>query len=334
MTMSLFLIVLIFVALAFEFINGFHDTANVVATPIATRSLSPYQAIIIAAIFNFIGAYFSTGVAKTITSGLFDAHFVTHALLAAALISAIGWNLLTWWLGIPSSSSHALIGSLVGGVIVSSGGFAAVKWSGLFQKVILPMLFSPLIAFFVSLVIMIIVTLLLGKNKNPRKTNNFVRELQVLSASLLAFSHGSNDAQKTMAVITLALFSFGLVDTASTIPHWVIIICAIAMGCGTLAGGMKIIKTLSSRLAKLKPSNGFSAELSSGALILAASHFGLPVSTTQAASGSIMGAGYMNSGINWSVVRSMVTAWFLTLPITALLSAGVYELIIRIFNLS
>lgn len=334
MAMSLFLIILIIVALLFEFINGFHDTANVVATPIATRSLSPYQAIVLAAIFNFIGAYFSTGVAKTITSGLFDAHFVTHALLVAALISAIGWNLLTWWLGIPSSSSHALIGSLVGGVIVSSGGLAAVKWGSLFQKVILPMMLSPIVAFFVALIIMIIVTLLLGRNKNPRKTNNFVRELQVLSASLLAFSHGSNDAQKTMAVITLALFSFGLVTTASVIPHWVVIICAIAMGCGTLAGGMKIIKTLSSRLAKLKPSNGFSAELSSGALILAASHFGLPVSTTQAASGSIMGAGYMNSGINWAVVRSMVTAWFLTLPITALLSAGVYTLIVHLFSLS
>lgn len=330
---SFFLFGLILVALAFEFINGFHDTANVVATPIATRSLSPYQAIIIAAIFNFIGAYFSTGVAKTITSGLFDTHFVTHTLLAAALISAISWNLLTWWLGIPSSSSHALIGSLIGGVIASGGGFAAVKWSGLISKVILPMMLSPIVAFFVALIIMIFMTLILGKNKNPRKTNNFVRELQVLSASLLAFSHGSNDAQKTMAVITLALFSFGIVSTASVIPSWVIITCAIAMAAGTLAGGMKIIKTLSSRLAKLKPSNGFSAELSSGALILAASHFGLPVSTTQAASGSIMGAGYMNSGINWTVVRSMVTAWFLTLPVTALLSAIVYDIIAHIISI-
>ncbi len=333
MAMSLFLIILILVALAFEFINGFHDTANVVATPIATRALSPYQAIIIAAIFNFIGAYFSTGVAKTITSGLFDAHFVTHALLAAALISAIGWNLLTWWLGIPSSSSHALIGSLIGGVIVSGGSWSAVKWSGLMQKVILPMLLSPIVAFFVALVIMLMVSLVLRKNTTPRKTNNFIRELQVLSSSLLAFSHGSNDAQKTMAIITLALFSFGLVDNAANIPHWVVIICAIAMAAGTMAGGMKIIRTLSSRLAKLKPSNGFAAELSSGALILAASHFGLPVSTTQAASGSIMGAGYNNSGINWSVVRSMATAWFLTLPITALISAGVYKLIIVLFGL-
>ncbi|TXJ00113.1 MAG: inorganic phosphate transporter [Neisseriales bacterium] len=327
MALSLFLVALIIIALAFEFINGFHDTANVVATPIATRSLSPYQAIIIAAIFNFIGAYFSTGVAKTITSGLFDSSFITHTLLAAALLSAISWNLITWWLGIPSSSSHALIGSLIGGVLVN-GSWSAIKWSGLFSKVILPMVLSPIVAFFVALIIMVIVTLLLGNNTNPRKTNNFIREIQVLSSSLLAFSHGSNDSQKTMAVITLALFSFGLVSSTSVIPGWVVIICAIAMAGGTLAGGMKIIKTLSSRLAKLKPANGFSAELSSGALILAASHFGLPVSTTQAASGSIMGAGYNGRGINWIVVRSMVTAWFLTLPITALISAGVYKLIL------
>lgn len=328
METSLFLIALIIIALVFEFINGFHDTANVVATPIATRSLSPYQAIIIAAIFNFIGAYFSTGVAKTITSGLFDAQFVTHSLIAAALISAIGWNLITWWLGIPSSSSHALIGSLIGGVIVGNGGFTAIKWSGLAQKVILPMMLSPIVAFFVAFIIMVVLSLLLSKNKKPRKTNNFIREFQVLSSGLLAFSHGSNDSQKTMAVITLALFSFGMVNSTETIPSWVIIICAIAMAGGTLAGGMRIIKTLSSRLAKLKPANGFSAELSSGALILAASHFGLPVSTTQAASGSIMGAGYNGRGINWIVVRSMVTAWCLTLPISALISAGVYKLIL------
>ncbi|MEN9945734.1 MAG: hypothetical protein RLZZ293_120 [Pseudomonadota bacterium] len=330
MLTSLFLIILIIIALAFEFINGFHDTANVVATPIATRSLSPYQAIVIAAIFNFIGAYFSTGVAKTITSGLFEANFVTHLLLAAALISAISWNLITWWLGIPSSSSHALIGSLIGGVLVS-GGFHAVKWAGLVDKVVLPMVFSPVIAFFIALTIMIILTLALGNNKNPRKVNNFIREIQVLSASLLAFSHGSNDSQKTMAVITLILFSFGVVDSTKTIPDWVIIVCAVAMAAGTLAGGMKIIKTLSSRLAQLKPTNGVAAELSSGALILVASHIGLPVSTTQAASGSIMGAGYNGRGINWSVVRSMVTAWCLTLPISALLSALIYKILLCFF---
>lgn len=328
MLMSLFLIAIIVIALVFEFSNGFHDTANVVATPIATRSLSPLQAIIIAAIFNFVGAYFSTGVAQTITSGLFNPTFVTHSLLIAALLSAIGWNLITWWLGIPSSSSHALIGSLIGAVLVSGGNWGAVKWAGLIQKVIVPMVLSPIMAFFLALIVMIIVSLTLKKNNTPRQTNNFIREIQVLSASLLAFSHGSNDSQKTMAVITLALFSFGVLGSTTVIPHWVIIICSLAMGLGTLAGGMKIIRTLSSRLAKLKPANGFAAELSSGALILAASHFGLPVSTTQAAAGSIMGAGYNVRGVNWQVVRSMVVAWFLTLPVTALISALVYKLIL------
>ena len=324
------LIAIIVVALGFEFINGFHDTANVVATPIATRSLSPYQAIIIAAIFNFIGAYFSTGVAKTITSGLFDASLVSHLLIVAALTSAIAWNLITWALGIPSSSSHALIGSLIGGVIASEG-YTAVKWSGLINKVILPMLISPFVAFFLALIIMLIISVLMSKNTQPRKTNNFIREIQVLSASLLAYSHGSNDSQKTMAVITLALFSFGAVTSTSVIPNWVIIICAITMAAGTLAGGMRIIKTLSSRLAKLKPANGFAAEISSGALILAASHFGLPVSTTQAATGSIMGAGYAGKGINWSVVKSMAIAWCITLPISALFAALIYKILTLIF---
>jgi PiT family inorganic phosphate transporter len=326
MIASIFLLSIIFIALIFEFINGFHDTANVVATPIATRSLSPFQAILIAAIFNFIGAYFSTGVAKTITSGLFDAHFVTHLLLVSALLSAIGWNLITWWLGIPSSSSHALIGSLLGAVIVGDNGINAIKWPGLIEKVIIPMVLSPIIAFFVAFFIMLILSFFLNRSTAPRRNNNFIREIQVLSASLLAFSHGSNDAQKTMAIITLALFSFGVINTASTIPHWVIILCSIAMAAGTLAGGMRIIRTLSSRLTKLKPANGFSAEISSGALILAASHFGLPVSTTQAASGSIMGAGFSSSGINWRVVRSMVSAWILTLPITAIISALIYKM--------
>ncbi|WP_222593268.1 inorganic phosphate transporter [Aquella oligotrophica] len=288
MSPSVILIAIIIVALAFEFINGFHDTANVVATPIATRSLSPYQAIIIAAIFNFIGAFMGTGVATTISKGLVDSNLVTHVVLIAALASAISWNLATWALGIPSSSSHALIGSLAGAVIATDG-FSAVKYATLVNKVIIPMVISPILAFFLALTIMLIVMRALHNNNHPRKANNFIRELQVLSSSLLALSHGSNDAQKTMSIITLALFSFGLVSDAAHIPVWVIVICALAMALGTLSGGMKIIKTLSTRVAKLRPANGFAAELSSGALILAASHFGLPVSTTQAASGSIMG---------------------------------------------
>lgn len=318
------LIAIIIVALGFEFINGFHDTANVVATPIATRSLSPYQAIIIAAIFNFIGAFMGTGVASTISKGLVDSNLVTHLVLIAALASAISWNLITWMLGIPSSSSHALIGSLAGAVIATDG-FGAVKYATLVNKVIIPMIFSPIIAFFLAFSIMLVVMRILHDNTNPRKANNFIRELQVLSSSLLALSHGSNDAQKTMSIITLALFSFGFVSDVGHIPTWVIVICAIAMALGTLSGGMKIIKTLSTRVAKLRPANGFSAELSSGALILAASHLGLPVSTTQAASGSIMGVGYNGRGINWSVVRQMVTAWTLTLPSCMIFGALIFK---------
>jgi PiT family inorganic phosphate transporter len=328
MITSFLLVGIIIIALIFEFINGFHDTANVVATSIASRSLSPLQAIIIAAVFNLIGAYFSTGVAKTITSGLFDVHYVTSLLLIATLLSAITWNLITWYFGIPSSSSHALIGSLIGAILVGGAKLSVIKWGGVLQKVILPMILSPIMAFFLALTIMIILSILLEKRTRPRQSNNFIREVQILSASLLAFSHGSNDAQKTMAVITLALFSFGVIHDPAIIPNWVIIICAVAIGAGTLSGGMRIIKTLSSRLAKLKPIQGFSAELSSGVLILAASHFGLPVSTTQASSGSIMGAGYVAGRVNNKVVRSIIVAWFLTLPVTAVISAFLYKLLL------
>jgi PiT family inorganic phosphate transporter len=323
---SVLLVLIIAIALFFVFINGFHDTANVVATTISTRALSPYQAIIIAAIFNFIGAFFGTGVATTISKGLLDASLVTHTVLLSALIAAIIWNLLTWYFGIPSSSSHALIGALAGAGI-ATGGAHAVNYHTLVQKVIVPMVLSPLLAFFLALSIMIIGIIFLQKNNSkPRKTNNFIRELQVLSTSLLSFSHGSNDAQKNMSIIVMALFSFGLLPSVTIIPTWVTVVCGLALALGTVSGGMKIIKTLSTRVAKLRPVNGFSAELSSGLLIIGASHMGLPVSTTQAVSGSIMGAGYMgSSGVNWLVVRQMVIAWSLTLPSCILVGALVYK---------
>lgn len=330
--MELLLIVIILIALLFVFINGFHDTANVVATTIATRSLSPYQAIGLAAVFNFIGAFFGTGVAATISQGLLDAHMVTHLVLISALLAAIVWNLITWAFGIPSSSSHALIGALAGAGI-ATGGVHAVNYTTLVNKVIIPMVFSPIVAFILSLTLIVIIMLILQKNTRPRKVNNFIRELQVLSTSLLSFSHGSNDAQKNMSIIVMALFSFGMVPNVTHIPFWVTTVCGVAMAAGTLSGGMKIIKTLSTRVAKLRPANGFAAELSSGALIFAASHFGLPVSTTQAVSGSIMGAGSTGRvGVNWTVVRQMVTAWTLTLPSCMLLGAGVYKLLYVIWG--
>lgn len=325
------LIAIIVVALAFEFINGFHDTANVVATPIATRSLSPQQAIIIAAIFNFIGAFMGTGVAATISKGLVDATIVTHLVIVSALLSAITWNLLTWWAGIPSSSSHGLIGSLAGAAVANSD-LSKVHYATLVQKVIVPMLFSPIIAFFLALITMVVLMNILYKVKNIRKANNVIREFQVISSSLLAFSHGSNDSQKTMSIITLTLVSFGVLADTSHVPTWVIALCAFCMAAGTLSGGMKIIRTLSARVAKLRPANGFAAELSSGALILCASHFGLPVSTTQAASGSIMGSAYNGRNkLNWNVIRSMVTAWVLTLPSCMILSFLLFKLIHLVF---
>ncbi|WP_395946821.1 anion permease [Caedibacter taeniospiralis] len=326
------LISIILIALFFEFINGFHDVANVVATAIASRSLSPYQAIILAAIFNFVGAFIGTAVATTISKGLVDANAITHLVLIAGLFAAITWNLFTWYFGIPSSSSHALIGSLVGAAVAASN-FGTVHYGVLVWKIIIPMILSPIMAFFVALILVVIVFRVLSKRKTPRKSNAQIRELQVISSSLLALSHGSNDAQKTMSIITLALFSFGMISTVAHIPIWVMFLCALTMALGTLTGGMRIIKTLTTRVAKIGPANGFAAEMSSGLLILGASHLGLPVSTTQAASGSIMGAGYPESGgVNWRVVRTMASAWLLTLPCCMLMSFIIYKLLFILFG--
>ena len=310
-TVVVFIITL---ALAFEFINGFHDTANSVATSIATRSLTPAQAIVLAATCNIIGALISTNVALTIGKGLVDANAITGIVIVAALFAAITWNLITWWFGIPSSSSHALIGGLIGAAWVHTG-TSSINFSNLSYKVILPMIASPILAFVLAFIIMIIMTKIFSGNKNPRTTNNYIREMQVLSTAFLSFSHGLNDAQKTMAIISLTLFSYGMIDTMH-IPTWVILACAICMGLGTLSGGMRIIKTLSTRVAKLRPANGFAAEISSASLIFIASMFGFPVSTTQAASGSIMGAGATGKkSLRWDIIQRMIMAWCLTLPI-------------------
>ncbi|APC97937.1 inorganic phosphate transporter [Francisella frigiditurris] len=321
------LVMIILVALFFEFTNGFHDAANVVATPIATKSLTAIQAIGLAAFFNFLGAFFGTAVAATISKGLVDANVVTDIILVSALLGAISWNFFTWSFGIPSSSSHALIGSLVGAVVIGSS-YKDVNYMTLIQKVLIPMVTSPLVAFFLALFICIILINIFIRIKNVRTTNRYLREVQILSMGLLSFSHGSNDAQKTMSIITLALLSAGLVDSTN-VPTWVIIICATAMGLGTLSGGKKIIKTLSSKVANLQPANAVSAELSSGILVLGASHIGLPVSTTQVASGSIMGAGYTNSGVNWKVVKRMVTAWLLTVPACIILTFMIYTVLLH-----
>lgn len=324
------LIAIIVVALFFEFTNGFHDAANVVATPIATKSLTPYQAIGLAAFFNFLGAFFGTAVAATISKGLVDTSVVTDIVLISALLGAISWNFFTWSFGIPSSSSHALIGSLVGAVIISSS-YQDVNYVTVIHKVIIPMISSPIMAFFLALIICIILLNIFMRFFMVRTTNKYIREMQVLSISLLSFSHGSNDAQKTMSIITLALLSAGVVQTTQ-VPNWVIVLCGVAMGLGTLSGGKKIIKTLSAKLSKLEPVNAVSAELSSGILVLGASHIGLPVSTTQVASGSIMGAGYADSGVNWKVVKKMVTAWVLTIPACIIVTSVIYTILFKIFG--
>ena len=326
-----FAIVLIAIALFFEFINGFHDTANAVATSISTKSLEPFQAISISAMFNLFGAMSGTAVAVTIAKGFADPSLATHTVILAALLSAITWNLLTWYFGIPSSSSHALIGGLVGAIIFESG-FKVINYMAIIYKVLLPMIISPMLGFFLAICIVVLIHRILKNNTEPRKTNNFIREIQVLSTAFLSFSHGANDAQNTMGIFTLTLFNFHLIHAAE-VPEWVIFACAICMALGTLSGGVKIIKTLSTRVAKLKPVSGFAAELSSALILFAGSRFGMPLSTTHAVSGSIMGAGSAGGGrvgVNWGVVKNMVTAWVMTFPVCVLLS-GLFLFIINIF---
>ncbi|MBP9743018.1 MAG: inorganic phosphate transporter [Burkholderiales bacterium] len=329
MNLPLFAVLLIIIALAFEFVNGFHDTANAVATSIATKSLEPFQAIAISAIFNLIGALSGTAVALTIAKGFASPILATQPVILSALLSAITWNLLTWYFGMPSSSSHALIGGLVGAIMFQSG-YAVINYTSILYKVILPMVMSPILGFAIATLIVLVVHRMLRNNTEPRKINNLIREIQVLSTAFLSFSHGANDAQKTMGILTLTLFNFHLIATP-TVPQWVIFACAVCMALGTLCGGVKIIRTLSTRVAKLKPVSGLAAELSSAIILFIGSRFGMPLSTTHAVSGSIMGAGNAGGsvGVNWGVVKNMVVAWVLTFP-TCMLLAGGYLYIVKL----
>jgi PiT family inorganic phosphate transporter len=289
----LLLLVVIALAIAFDFINGFHDTANAIATVVATRVLTPLQAIAMAGILNFLGAVSGTAVAKTIGSGLVDTSLVTQTAVAAALIGAIVWNLVTWYYGIPSSSSHALIGGLLGAVIAEAG-LGAPKWNAVGEKVLLPLIGSPVVGF-----------LLAGG-------------LMLLLMRIMAFSHGSNDAQKTMGIITLALVGYYKLDTFE-VPIWVILVAATARGLGTAAGGWRIIKTMGTRLADLRPIHGFAAETAAGIVIETASRLGFPLSTTHVISSAILGvsAAWRSSSVRWGIAGSIVTAWILTIPVCA-----------------
>ena len=318
--------ILIFVlalAVAFDYINGFHDTANAIATSVSTRALKPHWAILMSATANFVGALSGTEVAKTIGSGLVDPRVEGQVVVAAALIGAIGWNLLTWRLGIPSSSSHALIGGLLGAVAAAAG-FGAWQVEGVLGKVLLPLVASPIAGFVIGLVMMVAIFNVF-RRMNPHLMNDLFRRLQVLSAAYMAFSHGSNDAQKTMGIMTLALVTAGVQSTFDP-PLWVILVAASAISLGTAAGGWRIIKTMGTKVVKLDPVHGFAAETTAASIIFGASHLGMPVSTTHVISSAIMGTGSADrfNAVRWGVARNIGVAWVLTLPAAGITAAVAY----------
>ncbi|MFX4261909.1 inorganic phosphate transporter [Pelotomaculum propionicicum] len=322
--------IIVILALSFDFINGFHDTANTIATSISTKALPPRAAIIFSAFMNLLGAMAFTGVAKTIGGKIADPLVLENGMLivATALVAAISWNLITWYFGIPSSSSHALIGSLAGAVIAAEG-ILAVNYAG-FITILEALILSPLIAFFTGYIIMNLIKTIF-KNSNPGRINRNFRTLQIFTAAWQAFSHGTNDAQKSMGIITFALVAGGFQPTLD-VPNWVKISCALAMAFGTSVGGWRIIKTIGTRIIKLEPASGFASDFSSATIIILATLIKLPVSTTHVISSSIMGVGSARrfSSVRWSTAQQMVVAWVITLPITAVFASVTY-LIISLF---
>jgi PiT family inorganic phosphate transporter len=323
-----FLTLLFVIALAvvFDFINGFHDTANAIATVVATRVLTPLQAIVMAGVLNFLGAVSGTAVARTVGVGLVDPRLATEVAVAAALIGAIAWNLFTWYYGIPSSSSHALIGGILGAAIAEAG-LGAPRWDAVVRNVIVPFLASPVIGFLLAAGVMLL--LMRGFFHSPPSTVSAVfGRLQVVSSAFMAFSHGGNDAQKTMGIITLALVSYYRLETFD-VPIWVILTAATAMGLGTAMGGWRIIRTMGTRLADLRPIHGFAAETAAGTVIETASRLGFPLSTTHVISSAILGVGtaWRSSRVRWGVAGGIVTAWILTIPVCGALGFLFYLLL-------
>jgi len=369
------LIAIFALSVTFDYINGFHDTANAIATSVSTRALKPEHAIVLSATANFVGALiFGTAVAGTIGSGIVqDSHILANGsmVLGAALIGAIAWNLITWALAIPSSSSHALVGGLIGAAWASAGA-DAVQWGNFAVKVLVPLISSPVLGFAIALTLMVVLLNAIGWmnprhavaafrrrrssaagpestatpdgeepaepaepaepeepapviGTSPKRINDRFRRLQILSATYMALSHGSNDAQKTMGIMTLALFSSGAIHD-KTVPVWVILLAATAMSLGTAAGGWRIMKTMGQKVVKLDPVHGFAAETTAASIILGASHFGMPVSTTHVISSAIMGVGASDRvhAVHWAVARSIVTAWILTIPCAAAIAAVSY----------
>lgn len=366
-------LVVVIAALVFEYINGFHDTANSIATVVATKTLSPMQAVMLAAGTNLVGALWGTAVAKTIASGIVDTGVVevTSQLVLCALVGGIVWNLITWAVGLPSSSSHALIGGLCGAAVAAArGNWEAIVWSapkvpwfksgGVLWKVIVPMVTSPVVGFVVGLSIMVLLFALISalasgggvlrRLARPRAVNGFFGKAQVLSAAAMGFAHGSNDAQKTMGIIAIALLGAQSAGTLDNLPSWLAFLhpspgamanhdidtwikvtCALVMAAGTAAGGWRIIKTLGHKLVKLQPINGFAAEASAATVILGASALGIPVSTTHNISATIMGVGTAkrSNAIRWTVVERMIWAWILTIPAAGGIAWLTYEVLLR-----
>ena len=350
------LIAIFALAVTFDYINGFHDTANAIATSVSTRALKPEHAIVLSATANFFGAIvFGTAVASTIGSGIVQDKMILGSgamVLAGALLGAISWNLITWALAIPSSSSHALIGGLIGAAWAASGA-DAVQWSNFVAKVVVPLVSSPFLGLAIGFAFMVVLLNLIvrasprrirggirrlranGEEQpedtgealgvSPMRINQRFRRLQILSATYMALSHGSNDAQKTMGIMTLALFSANAIPN-KTVPIWVILMAATAMSLGTAAGGWRIMKTMGQKVVKLDPIHGFAAETTAASIILAASHFGMPVSTTHVISTAIMGVGSSDrpNAVHWGLARSIVTAWILTIPCSALIAAAAF----------
>ena len=314
-TTLVLLVAVIIAALAFDYINGFHDTANAIATCVSTRALTVRTAIFMAAVLNFAGAMVSTKVAKTIGKGIVDANDITQMVVLAGVLGAIVWNLITWYYGLPSSSSHAIIGGLVGSVVAHAG-TAALHWEGL-KKIIIVLVCSPVVGAFFGFVFMIAL-MWTFRNRTPYNLNKNFRKLQVLSAAVMAFSHGTADAQKSMGRITMALVSYGTLATFE-VPTWVKVSCAIMMALGTAAGGWRIIKTVGHDFVKLQPVHGFCVETASAGVILGASAMGLPTSTTHVITSSILGVGLSKrmSAVNWTVAYRIICAWIITIPASA-----------------
>jgi PiT family inorganic phosphate transporter len=329
--MSIIILILtIIIALVFAYTNGFHDSANAIATVVSTKALTPRVAVTYGALLNFCGAFFGTHVAKTIGVGLVATGSINQTVIICGLLGAIIWNFITWFYGLPSSSSHALIGGLLGASAMHAS-MKIINLHGVTYKVIIPMIISPILGIIISFIFIMLLLKIFHK-LTPHKANKYFGNLQLISSGLMAFSHGANDTQKIMGIVTLALISFYSLKTFH-VPMWVTVICALGMALGTMIGGWKIIRTMGHKIIKLKPIHGFAAETCASGMLLAASHMGIPLSTTHVISGSIIGSGSAKriSAVKWSVVGNMVIAWILTIPACMLLAGALYYVVTKIF---